>query len=72
MCRNIADYLDGLDFQGKLATFIAFCTKVEAVREEMPKTIGVGSNSITIAQTLARSTNRRYTVVLNPSPASAP
>ena len=60
-CGEISKELDGLDFEGKRATFAAFGVKVQATRDDMSMTMVVDPNVTTIAQTLAlrRGRNRR-------------
>ena len=58
VCREVSKRLDGLDFEGKRATFAAFGAKVQATREEMSMTVVVDPKVTTIVQTLASRRGR--------------
>ena len=53
VCREVSKKLDGLDFEGKRATFAAFGAKVQATRDEMSMTASVDPKVTTIVRTLA-------------------
>ena len=53
VCREVSKRLEGLDFEGKRATFAAFGARVQVTREEMSMTVVVDPKVTTTAQTLA-------------------
>ncbi len=61
MCREVSKRLDGLDFEGKRATFGA---RVQATREDMSMTVVVDPKVTTTARTSASSSNSVYSFVV--------